>query len=105
MKPMQVNGDNYEMIVALIKCYLMQYVTGGSLHVTLEDGNWSRADLAFCERYAEERKDWPGAMIAALLQQLTDDELAVLQDGKDTLEQVLLAHAFGLDLPGPPMRA
>lgn len=48
---------------------------GGSLHVVLDDHNWERSNVEFCLGWAKDNGDEAGQALAALLLELTDQQL------------------------------
>lgn len=59
-----------QSISDLLPCfvdYLRANPAWGSLHIVLEDGNHSNADVEFCISFAEQQGDEEGADLARLL--------------------------------------
>jgi hypothetical protein len=52
--------DRFNMFNSVLDEYTTYNVSGGSLHIYLEDGNKSILDIKFCKSYAEKNKDWIG---------------------------------------------
>ena len=48
---------------------------GGSLHIVLDDHNWERSSVEFCLGWAKDNGDGAGQALAALLLELTDEQL------------------------------
>ena len=56
---------------------LPENLSGGSLHVVLDDGNWEREHVEFCRGLAADRGDVAGERLAGLLLTLSDEQLRV----------------------------
>ena len=63
----KIEASDIEMLDLVISAYYQKYLTGGSLHIVLDDGNWHRSDIEFCLSIAEEKHDYVGISIAKLL--------------------------------------
>ena len=61
-------------IVALTKLYLRENLTGGSLHIVLDDGNTEDDHVKWCEEHAIKEGDPAGAFLARALLLLPEDE-------------------------------
>lgn len=72
--------DDLDMLDGVIQAYWQRHVTGGSLHIVLDDGNWNRRSIDFCAGFAKERSDFVGEAIAKLLLQAPDE---VIQECKE----------------------
>lgn len=55
-------------------------VTGGCLHVVLDDENWGDASVAFCLGEAEREGDTAGVALAQALALLTEAERRTIDD-------------------------
>lgn len=64
-------------------------ITGGSLHIVLDDGNLETEHVEWCVRWAAEKNDPDGVFLARLLLKFTDAERAQMLgiDGWDTDEE------------------
>ena len=69
-----------DMLNAFIQAYYERHITGGSLHIVLDDGNWKRSNIEFCLTVATERDDHAGVAIAKMLLQAPDSVLAACDD-------------------------
>lgn len=58
-------------ILPLLELYYPDNVTGGSLHIVLEDGNINDGSVEYCKRYAIESGDTSGQLIADALLGMT----------------------------------
>ena len=52
-----------ESFYEIYTMYLQMNITGGSLHIVLDDGNNSDDSIEFCYNYAKERGDVAGMLI------------------------------------------
>lgn len=50
-------------------------ISGGSLHICLDDGNLSQTDLIYCQNFAKEEGDYFGYFLATLMLEFTEGEL------------------------------
>jgi hypothetical protein len=56
-------NDRFNMFNSILSEYETYNISGGSLHIYLEDGNKSVDDIKFCRDYAERNKDWIGVYL------------------------------------------
>lgn len=61
-----------EMLDSVIEAYYERNVTGGSLHIVLDDGNWRRDHIEFCLEWARNHDDPVGEAISKLLLRAPD---------------------------------
>lgn len=54
-------------------CDMPGNVTGGSLHIVLDDGNTNRSDVEHCARWANQRGDLAGVALTNLLLRLDEE--------------------------------
>jgi hypothetical protein len=78
-KPIRLTYDTTTAIEAMFDTYTKANPGGGSLHIVLEDGNCGRDHVEFCRTLAIAEKDWLGAVLADVLLQLRDEDLADLE--------------------------
>jgi hypothetical protein len=71
-----------KVIKPLIHFYYMSHAAGGCLHIALDDGNLADENLYFCQRLAEQRKDYMGYMIATTLRYFTEEEREKMYDNE-----------------------
>lgn len=55
--------ERFRMFNDILNTYLEHNVSGGSLHIYLDDGNKGVSNLEFCRNYAFEHKDWIGVYL------------------------------------------
>lgn len=79
-------------LLEIIEAYEGWHPTGGSLHITFDDGNWKRSDIEFCASFAAEHDDFIGEAIAKALLKMPDSLLAQLGDG-ESMETVFRTWA------------
>lgn len=53
----------FDMFNSILDTYQMYNVSGGSLHIYLEDGNKGIDSIEFCKNYAKEHGDWIGVYL------------------------------------------
>lgn len=58
-------------VMPLVEEYMSRNLTGGSLHIVLEDGNIDNDDVLFCKEYAIEQGDLFGIELADILLQMS----------------------------------
>lgn len=58
-------------VMPLVLEYCSRNLTGGSLHIVLDDGNIDDDDILFCREYAVEQDDESGVELADLLLQMS----------------------------------
>lgn len=58
-------------ILELCSDYYANFITGGNLHIVLDDGNVENDDIEFCIREAEENNDKDGVIIGKKLLQMS----------------------------------
>lgn len=57
----------FEPFIELVKVYYDSNITGGSLHIVLDDGNLGKYHVVWCAGYAAGKEDNEGSDIANLL--------------------------------------
>ncbi len=62
----------------LARAYLAKHMTGGALHIVLEDGNVEDSHVAWCDGYAAGIGDEEGKRLAAALRPLTEQQRRAL---------------------------
>ncbi len=60
------------------RAYLAKHMTGGALHIVLDDGNVEDDHVAWCEGYAAGQGDEEGKRLAAALRLLTEAQRRAL---------------------------
>ena len=58
----------------LISFYYETEITGGNLHIVLDDGNVEDGNIYFCQQEAESANDRLGYLIATILRSFTEEE-------------------------------
>lgn len=53
----------FDMFNSVLNTYEMYNISGGSLHIYLEDGNKDIISIEFCKNYAKENNDWIGVYL------------------------------------------
>lgn len=56
-----------DQVVELFRAYYERHPTWGSLHVVLDDANWSDETVAWCREWAIEKGDNEGWLLAQIL--------------------------------------
>lgn len=77
-------NDRFDMFNSILNEYMTYNVSGGSLHIYLEDGNKGIDNIKFCRDYAEKRKDWIGVYLCEELLFFGDEFITLLIE-KDSL--------------------
>ncbi len=78
--------SHYEKFKPLLKDFIKFYyedlgnVTGGYLHVVLDDGNLGEGTIYSCQTECEEKGDTFGYFLATLLRLFTEDKLQEMYD-------------------------
>ena len=53
-------------------------MSGGNLHIALDDGNLSEGNINFCQEEAEKNNDSFGVFLCRLIREFTEEELEEL---------------------------
>lgn len=87
IKTVDLNYNSLGAIRELFSLYLEQNCSAGSLHIVLDDGNKSKADIEFCIKYAVDNQDYLGAYLGQILLQIPEKNLKENQFIEDALEE------------------
>lgn len=71
MKSLRSEKPKIPEVVKLFSVYKKNNPTWGSLHIVLDDGNVSDADVEFCIKFADDHNDSEGMILARILQQMS----------------------------------
>lgn len=55
-------------------------MSGGNLHIALDDGNLSEGNIHFCQEEAEQNNDSFGIFLCRLMREFTEEELEKLYE-------------------------
>jgi hypothetical protein len=70
-----IKNQKAEIIRVLVNEYYSENPAGGSLHITLDDGNYRKKDIEFCLKNAKENSDYWGELIATMLLEFSESEV------------------------------